>query len=641
MKTNKFVLSACFASTLLLVGCEAMLNTNPKDSLTESSYFKTPEQFQYAANNLHANVMGWVANSKLITANDTYPVLFDYGSDIISRADNAGSGTNSAPTADVYWKACYTWLRTVNQVIEKGEAFSSPASITTPIGQAYFFRAWHHFFLLKRFGGVPIANKVTDVSDDIVWGSRASRYEVVAQILSDLDIAIDKLKSTTIASTGNDGHVTIDAAKALKARVCLFEATWERYVQATTDGDGTSVGAGSAKPANYPSVTDMLTMAKNMAKDVIDTENYELWKGVETVGEIPNPSMYANSSYFYLFNLDGAASNPNGLSKSSNKEAVYRCVFDYVNRQGAMNLSHTKPATPTRKLMDMFLCTDGLPVQHSPLFKKYHGMKDEFQNRDYRLTSCVKEPFSYSWGFGKTSTGAKYNTDITSNPQSSAYFYVPSLRSAGSVGYESRKFATEQAGRSSDSDESSDYLQIRLAEVYLIYAEATCELGNGEISDGDLNYSLNKVRARAGVAPLTHALIAPYSDLTLLGEIRRERALELFGEGHRISDLCRWGIAEEDMAGYPICGVYAQYEGEETEYATAISPKDNKPVLDAASISPQDYTVSSYAGIATQKAGAVIEEQAANRKFALKNYLQPIPTDQIKLNPKLLQNPKW
>ena len=80
------------------------------------------------------------------------------------------------------------------------------------VGQQYIAREgqlaspWHHFFLLKRFGGVPIANKVTDTNDDIVWGPRASRYEVTAQILSDLDIAIAKLTKTTVASTNNDGH---------------------------------------------------------------------------------------------------------------------------------------------------------------------------------------------------------------------------------------------------------------------------------------------------------------------------------------------------------------------------------------------------------------------------------------------------
>lgn len=641
MKSNKYILIACLGMGALLSSCDDFLETSPKDSLTEKIYFKNKEQFEAAANNLHTNVYAWNQG------NTSFNILFDYGSDIMAAGGNEGNGTNVAGTTDTYWEQPYKWLRTVNQLIEKGEEYSNPTEIAASVGQAHFFRAWHHFFLLKRFGGVPIVTKVADVSDDVVWGERNSRYEVVGQILQDLDTAIEKLTAsgTTAKSTNNDGHITLEAAQALKARVCLYEATWEKYVGAKTDGDGESEGAGSAKPENYPSIESMLTMAKTMAKAIIDSQSFKLWKGVESVpATLPNAEMYNNTSYFYLFNLEGAESNPNGLTKESNNEAIFRSVFDYTNRQGGMNISHTKPAGPTRKLMDMFLCEDGLPVQFSQYKPDYTTMNGEFEHRDYRLTSCTKKPFNYYWGFGKTSNGADYDTDITLNPTSSSYFYIPALRGNGN-GYQGRKFTTEQQGRSSDKDESQDYMHIRLAEVYLIYAEATCELGDGEISDTDLDYSINEVRKRAGVAPLSHALIQPYPELTLLGEIRRERALELYGEGHRISDLCRWGIAEQDMASYPKCGVYVSYDGVDTEYTAAVSPADNKPIYDPAGytnlITTQEYTVSAYAGIPKMKAGAVISENASDRQFSLKNYLQPIPTDQIKLNPKLKQNPDW
>lgn len=79
--------------------------------------------------------------------------------------------------------------------------------------------------------------------------------------------------------------------------------------------------------------------------------------------------MYAHCSYYYLFNLEGTDSNPAGLDKSSNKESIFRSVYDAVNRKSNTNLTHTAPAGMTRKLMDMYLCTDGLPVHLSPNFK--------------------------------------------------------------------------------------------------------------------------------------------------------------------------------------------------------------------------------------------------------------------------------
>ncbi|MDR2920486.1 MAG: RagB/SusD family nutrient uptake outer membrane protein [Tannerella sp.] len=647
MKTNKIIISLSLGA-MLVTGCDSFLDLEPLDSQTEAIYFKTPEQFEQAANGLHTNVYGWQANSSLANANNTYALIFDYGTDILSPASDAVSGTNAAGTSDVYWEQMYIWLRQVNQLIAKGAEYSNPDDIAEPVGQAYFFRAWHHFMLLKRFGGVPIANEVTTINSDIVWGPRASRYEVIKQIIDDLDIAIAKLTNTTVALTNNDGHVTLEAAKAFKARVCLFAGTWDKYVGTKTDGDGTSSGAGSNKPSGYPSPEEFLTMAKNLSKEIIDSGEFELWKGVEDVSgsSVVNPEMYAHNSYYYLFNLEGSDSNPAGMSKSSNKEAIFRSVFDETNRKGNMNLTHSWPAGMTRKLTDMYLCTDGLPVHISPLFKGYTDMNAELENRDYRLTACVTKTMDYAWGWGMYGTGAQYDVDIYSLA-AGTYQSVPDLRNGGG-GMGGRKFRSERQGVTAAGMESADYMHIRFSEILLIYAEATCELGNGQISDTDLDYSINKVRARGGVAPLNAELINKAKslggELTFLGEIRRERALELYGEGHRIGDLCRWGIAEAELGGQPRCGTYVSYGGSPTYLQSLVSPVDDKPVYDPAAYAGKITTSEirySYAGLTPVKPGAVIIEQANNRLFSQKNYLQPIPTDQIKLNPELKQNPGW
>ena len=655
MKTIKIIFSM-LAAILLTTSCtNDFLNLNPLDSQTEVTYFKSLTDFQNAANNLHANVFAFQTNG-LANANNVYAINFDWGTDIVSGASNEVSGINVTPTVDVYWQQTYTWLRPVNQLIAKAADYSKPDEIAGPVGQAYFFRAWHHFFLLKRFGGVPIANKVPELGDVVVTGPRASRYEVVKQILDDLDVAIAKLTKTTVSSTSNDGHVTLEAAKAFKARVCLFEATWDTYVGTKTDGNGTSTGAGSLKPVGYPSVTEMLTMAQSLSKDVIDGGKFQLWDRVRNLTDIPasvkNPGMYIHHSYYYLFNLEGANSNPLGLDKSSNKESIFRTVYDAVNRKNNTNLTHTFPASFTRKLADMYLCTDGLPVHLSPLFKGYTDMNTEILNRDYRAEAVNVKAMDYWWGWGMYKTGAVYTTDIYSLA-AGTYQNVPDATNGAAPGIGSNKFRTNRADMGADGDEAYDYMQIRLAEVYLIYAEATCELGKGVISDADLDYSINKVRARGGIAPLNMALISAanviadqkgYGHLDMMGEIRRERATELYGEGQRLSDLCRWGIAEAELAGQDRCGGYINYKGVPSYVQTLISPITKKLVYVASSfagkINSKEYTFS-YAGLTPTEPGSTIIELAANRKFALKNYLQPIPSDQIKLNSNLIQNPNW
>lgn len=647
MKANKIILFLLGAA-MLTVSCEKeFLDLDPIDSNSEASYFKTLPEFQAAANGLHNNVFAWGGTNPL-GANATYAINHDWGSDIVGGSTDEGSGLTVISNGEAYWNQVYKWLRSANIVIRAGEQYANPDEIAGPIGQAYFFRAWQHFFLLKRFGGVPIATKVPDVNDQLVNGPRNSRYEVVKQILDDLDVAIAKLAKTTVTSTGNDGHVTLEAAKAFKARVCLFEATWDKYVGNKTDGDGIVSGAGSAKPTGYPTSTEMFTMAKTLSKEIIDSGKFELWKGVETItnSSVKNPQLYKNTSYYYLFNLEGSTSNPAGLSKSSNKESIYRAVYDAVTKKSATNITHTWPAGMTRKLSDMYLCTDGLPVHISPLFKGYTTMNAELENRDYRFKACNVPYMEYAWGNGMYKTGADYTVDIYTLAKAT-YQNIPNFRNGGS-GVGGRKFRSELASNGAAGDEAMDFMFIRLAEVYLIYAEATCELGNGQISDGDLDYSLNKVRARGGVAPLNAALIAQASSLggqlTLLGEIRRERALELYAEGHRISDLCRWGIAEAELGGQPRCGAYLNYNGTDSFITTMINPVDNKPVYTASSYSGKVNSANitfTYAGLTPTKPGAIITELAANRRFTTKNYLQPISTTQITLNPNLKQNPNW
>lgn len=641
---NKTIIPSLLLAALLASSCtDDFLNLKPIDSQTEAVYFKTPEQFQAAADNLHANIYAWNSTT-------TYAINFDYGTDLVIASSDVADGTNSAGTTDTYYTQAYKWLRPCNQLIEKAASYANPDEIAEPVGQAYFFRAWHHFFLLRRFGGVPLMMSTPDTESDVVWGPRASRYETVQAILSDLDMAIEKLKNTTVSSTNNDGHVTVEAAKAFKARVCLFEGTWEKYdgrgADDATNGDGTTVGAGTTIPDGYPTVNEFLTMAKNLSADIIDSGEFELFKGVEQAPSSANPEKYAHTSYYYLFNLEGSDSNPAGASKGDNKEAIFRTVYDHTDKRSGTNLSHTEPAKMTRKLIDMYLCTDGLPVHVSPLFKGYSKMNTEFENRDYRLTACHPKVLDYTWGYGMYGTGADYKTDIYSL-SASKYQYCSNMLSNTDYGTRGIKFRSELATIGADGDEAADYLQIRLAEIYLIYAEATCELGGGTISDADLDKSLNIVRARGGVAPLNAALIAKAKSLgcnmSYLGEIRRERALELYGEGFRLSDLCRWGIAEQ-VLDQARCGAYPSYKGTDTYLSSLVNPVTNLKTYDASvwagNINDEEINYEDPAYTPTEP-GAVIVEQKANRKFSKKNYLQPIPTDQIKLNANLLQNPQW
>ncbi|WP_044237172.1 RagB/SusD family nutrient uptake outer membrane protein [Flexithrix dorotheae] len=615
--------------TILLFGfmlssCEDYLDQLPESTVSEAVYFQTPDQFETAANYFYTRLAFLDGDEQTDLSNN------------IGDNENYAWGNTIIPTTDDIWKNNYAQLRAVNQLIEKAEEYPGEQSeIAVSVATAHFFRAWHHYNLLKRFGGVPVITNSLDVNSDEVYQARNSRYEVVDQMIKDLDMAIEGLPSQNTMGAESQGKLTLEAAKSFKARILLYEATWEKYVGEATDGDGVTTGAGSVKPAGYPSVTDMFAGAKQAALDVMNSGAYELWDHRHDIGD---------DHLYYLFNLEDGGSNPGGLTKADNREYIFQTVYDFTLRRINENITHAKPHTPSRKLMDMYLCADGLPVQFSSVFQGYDMMTSEFENRDLRI-KLIREPLKQYWGWGSNTDGggAQYGVDFEDSGIEYDYRYVPNLTSPGSPrnnGYMGRKFTTEYMLRET-REESFNYPLIRYAEVLLIYAEATVELGNGTISDGDLDISINQIRERSGVAPLTNALIGPYGDLNMLGEIRRERAIELFGENFRFDDLKRWNIAPDEL-NKNVCITYITG----TEYETAENPKNPGTLIYADGVWPYGLTqteqsVSSYAGIATTKPGALIIDAAGNRNFSIKNYIDPIPLNEIELNPNLLQNPEW
>ncbi len=651
MKNNKNILKyglLVSLASVAVVSCQSFLDQEPQSQITEAIYFTEPQHFEYASNKFYD-----AFDFSKYTTDESSDLCANFGAD-----EPVGRGLVTIPSNDSQdgkvWVNCYSRLRNINILLTAAEKYSDKEEIAEYVGSASFFRAYEHFTLLQKYGGVPIADAVFDPSSAVVNGPRSSRYEVVSQILADLDVAIENLLDNSKVSSV--GKVSKQAAQAFKARVCLYEATWDKYVGTSTDGDASYSGAGSAKPADYPSVEAMLTEAKTLSQAVMESGEFELW-------DHSDDPVWGKHHLRYLFMLEDALSNPFGLTKKDNKEYILQSIYDYQYRTPNLNLSHSSVAPASRKLMDMYLCTDGLPVQYSKEFQGYEDIIDEYENRDYRLTSLQAIPGVKYWDNNKVagrenSLVGGFDVDQADMPNSLVYVpqFTAPYASKRNIGYKGLKWVSEHPQRD-DRKEAPNYPLIRLAEVYLIYAEATCELGNGSISNSDLDKSINLIRKRSGVANLSNELIAPYSDLTMLGEIRRERALELFGEGFRYDDIKRWGIAVEELA-HPVLSVYAYVNGVKSEYINLsngvgdgfedlggvqcvdLSEEDIKSYPDGG-VTTEELSISSYAGFAKVQPGALIIDSKSVRLFSKKNYLNPIPQHQIDLNPKLLQNPDW
>ena len=655
------------ALTFSLSACSDFLNKEPLSQGTEAIVFKTPEHFEQAAYYLY-DLYGWDYNA------------MDRNLDISGLGSNGGG---TAPESSGSWGGPYGQIRDCNILLEKAEEYAGDKNaISHAVGTAHFFRAWQYFKLLKTYGGVPIADHSLDLTDPTLQAPRNSRYEVANFIINDLKEAVKLLTKEKDIPDADKGKISKEAAQSFLARVALYEGTWEKYVPSIgydLDGDGTNSGAGTAKPEGYPSVTELLTLAKTMSKDVIteaETGTFKLWNECDSL------------SYYYLFNIDDAEGNiPNfkGKGKATNKEFIIYRKYDFNIAKPNKNISHTVivglATSISQQFGESFLCRNGLPIrisytgnmanaQNNPQFEGYKTFVGEYRNRDYRFISCTYIPDRTFWssrvedGRQLTATGKPYpdpvfpQNDEVYNPGDPAYssscgVFKPTLRNnSPASGYGSRKYLIEGANRPSNT-ESADYPNLRLAEVHCIYAEATCELNGGNISDEDLDFSINKNRARARVAPLTNALIANVWDagywdyeqnktvckkMNMLDEIRRERACELFGEGHRMDDLKRWGIAHINLVGQKL-GHYVLGTAYETEKANS-AQYFGEPCYYPEKY-PLRYGIYEGTGKNDPDYGRSIANDPTTLNFIQRDYLTPLPLDQMRLNTNLKQNPGW
>ncbi len=574
-----------------VTGCQdSFIDLTPPAQFTDAVYFQKPSDFRQYTTGFYGQLQGWSFGN------------MDNSSDLSANGNGNGSdlGTGTIGVGNNNWN--YSGIRNCNILLAKASEYTGPGDISQYVGEAYFFRAYSYFNLLKTYGGVPIVTTVLDVDAPELHGSRNSRYEVIELILSDLDQAIDRLPTEQTISPADKGRISRWAAKAFKAQVQLYAATWQKYVGQRTDGDGVSEGAGTAglDPAN---VNRYLTDAIAQAKDVMDNGGYELWN------KNANASM-GNLSSWYLFNLEDPESNPGGYDKTTNNEFILYSVYDFQFRQSRINISWTAwQLYPSRKFVDMAVCTDGLPADKSPLFQGYNTFTSEFQSRDLRLLN--------------------YLYAATTPPASITLTYG----SLGSSGYGNSKYAVLGHGsRRPDLTESANWPIIRLAEVYLTYAEALYEL-NGSITDEQLNESINLLRVRANVAPLTNALATTHG-LDMREEIRRERAVELYREGKRFDDLKRWGILEESLNPSRLGRVVGG-----ASYPT--------PFKDASGNPTEAYQPSTYVwgeeAVETPDGvlSCVVVSSSLNHSVSSKHYLWPISITQLQLNSNLLQNPGY
>jgi hypothetical protein len=572
-KINLIILA--FSMVLILSCNKDYLNRFPESDPNSATYYTTADQLTLAVNAAYLN---------LVYQQDGFPyqMQLEGTSDLVwqrpaTDAQTIGLGQHTSNTTMIrtIWTQSYIGIGRCNALLEnmiKAKSVTTAAQYSRIEGEAKFLRAYYYGTLISLYGDVPLVVKSIPAEESYL--ARTPKAEVLNAIFSDLDSAAAKLP---LSYTGTDiGRATKTSALAFKSRIALYNAKWD--------------------------------VAAAASKAVIDLGYHALY---------PN--------YRNLFMYVGENSRESILA--FDYKLTIRTNAAPQNNQ-ARNSSGFSGLIPTRALADSYECTDGLTIDKSTLY----STADPFKNRDPRMRQTLLGDGDTWFGAGGITFNMTFHPDSTTCSRYTPTFAkIPNLEVTNAFstysGFIMKKYLDPQDMAVPNQSELA-FMLIRYAEVLLNYAEAKIELN--QIDASVLN-AINLVRARGYGVAATQTTLYPAIKTTnqteLRAIVRRERKIELAGEGLRVFDIRRWNIAEKVMNGI----LFGKAMNKAIYYSLP------KPTLDENS-SP-GYT--SFTSLLSVVGNFKIMDNP--RVFKSHNLLWPIPQAELDVNknPGFKQNPGY
>lgn len=576
-----------------LSGCNAFLELEPLDKVSPEQLLETEggvkallaniytmipmEDFNYRPN-AGFNQRGYDG------VNETTNLAF-----LTDEATRSDGGVGIGYEGFNYWP--YGDIRQVNifmQNVEKAKEAGtiSVADAARMTGEAHFARAYMYYGLVKRYGGVPLIDKVQD--DDYANGGpgavavpRSTELDTWKFVLNECTLAAATLPDAT---SGSDLYrVTKWAAYALKSRVALHAASVAKYWnlaplagEAVTQklvGGMTSADAdafykecieaskflieNSGKSLYKPAPATVKEAASNFQALFLNDQNEEIIFSKAYLNGTTNTNQGHSYAQFNIlpqvnpgalkygrfnpmleivdlfedYTDDGTGKSAKIVTRMDGNEDAYIANFHNMNNASVVNTLMSVP------------------------FVKYNDLYEPFANKDARLLASVVVPGSsyagteiiIQGGFIKDNNSyVAYSNESTQKNGTTYYALgaegetmfsgfnnVNSGEDANwtATGFGVRKYMPEGESMSPDRlSSTTSYIDMRLAEVYLNYAEAVVENGSG-FGDKELaeNY-LNALRRRAGHTDRI--------SLTL-ESVLKERRVEMAFEGKRFWDMNR------------------------------------------------------------------------------------------------------
>ncbi|MFY7909025.1 MAG: RagB/SusD family nutrient uptake outer membrane protein [Emticicia sp.] len=516
MKINKLKGIALGGLLLLSTSCQDLLKETVVSQIG-NDYMNTAKGFEDATRAAYSSLRTFYGTQLGLT-------LTEYGTDIYATgADGAYKGfhfydNQIQPTVDylaILWDELYRGINTCNAIIGR-------ASITIPgisdatkklrVAEAKFLRAHYYYILHQQYG--PVELRLTETTGPTKDTKRNSDAEVYAQIIKDCNEAIADLENK--AHSTDYGRATRASAEALLAKVYLAKAY------------------GPNKAA------DDFQKAADLCTNLITKYNFRLLDDFAAVHD-ENNQLNSEVVFAVQYTADQIANATNVGGEGgggNNLHLFFGMVYDI---QAGM-VRDVFWGRPFRRLRPTSYCLNtvfGERVNDSRYKKSFRdtwlcnnpgSFNTSFDNSKSRVTFAAGDTTIFIPGFEMSReerAKRKYQVLVPSAYNESLF---PPLQ---------KFFDTKRSDRTEPRG-SRDYFVWRLADIYLMRAEANLQLGKRAEATADVNI----VRQRAGWPGRKEAMRITEAQMTF-DFLVEERARELAGEQMRWLDLKRWGLLVE------------------------------------------------------------------------------------------------
>jgi len=535
---KKYIISIVVAIVALLyaVSCEDYLDKAPEADITDKDVFGNFTSFQGFVEQMYNCIMDpnkgmtWNSYSFADEQLNAWPFYndFDLGNYFSSQNYFYGKSVNMASQAARdrrVWEWSWYGIRVANQALAKIDEeglFQGTEEEKNHIkGQALFFRGWFYFEICRFWGGMPYINRVLDPTEILTTEEfkRLNFQETAKLMAQDFRAAADLLpehwdKSGPGQATFGHNRDRINKFHALGylGKSLLYAAS------PMMNEEATGINAYNPELADQAAKAfgELLALADRTG--IYKLQTWDTW-----------------SDNFWLFNWQ----RPGGT------ECIMEpIIYDAGNVRwstigphvpASFNLASQQYAeTPTHNFIKNFAMSNGLPIDDPA---SGYNPDDPWTGREPRFYRTVVKD------------GDRIHKDLPNDMYAQLYTggrHRSQINPPSVTGYYWKKFVPMGPDFTNSLASGLQYYipYLRLADIYLMYAEAVLFSPNGSPSKTSGNYNLtaaqalNVIRNRAQLPDLDPKYTA--SNDLFFEEIVRERAVELAMEGARFCDLRRW-----------------------------------------------------------------------------------------------------